>query len=104
MSSNQRFILARKWRYRRSEVDIIAEDNSSIVFVEVKTVHDIRALDDPEMKVNTHKENMLVDAADEWLDQYPTEKELRFDIIAVNISPTNSITIRHFPDAFYPID
>jgi putative endonuclease len=97
-------LLARNWRYKRAEVDIIAENSASIVFIEVKTLHDISAIDHPELRVDEHKENMLADAAEEWLDQYPTEKELRFDIVAVNISPAKGITIRHFPDAFYPID
>jgi putative endonuclease len=95
-------ILARNWRHKRCEVDIIAEDNISIVIAEVKTLKQ-GSQDIPENRVDAHKEKMLSDAAEAWLEAHPTEKELRFDIIAVSLDANNQPTIRHFRDAFYPL-
>jgi putative endonuclease len=95
-------VLARNWRHKRCEVDIIAEDSTAVVIVEVKTLKP-GIQDAPEARVDAHKEKMLSDAAEAWLEAHPTEKELRFDIIAVALDAQGQPTIRHFRDAFYPL-
>lgn len=95
-------ILALNWRHGRCEVDIIAEDTTAIVFTEVKTLRSTSP-DHPEQRVDTHKEKMLADAAEAWLEAHDTDKELRFDIIAVTLPAKGSAVIRHFKDAFYPL-
>lgn len=89
-------ILHTNWRYKRSEIDIIAQLEKIIVFVEVKTRNNIQ-FGMPEDFVNRHKIKKMQEAADAYIEQLDWKGELRFDIIAIE---KNNI-IKHFEDAFY---
>lgn len=94
-------ILHRNWRYRHCEVDIIARDGNVLVFVEVKTrsspIHGL-----PEAFVDNRQKRCLMDAADEFLVRFSEPKELRFDIIAINLClDSDDYELEHFEDAFY---
>ena len=94
-------ILETNWRYRRSEVDIIARDGEVLVFVEVKTRSD-NYFGNPETFVTAHKIKMLYDAASAYAMEVDHPWEVRFDIISVMIPKDAPPTIEHFVDAFYP--
>jgi putative endonuclease len=89
-------ILHSNWRYKRSEIDIIAKDKNNIVFIEVKA-RNSNLFGNPEDFVNDNKIKKMREAADAYIEQYDWHGELRFDIIA--IEKDNKIT--HFKDAFY---
>jgi len=89
-------ILFINWRYKRSEIDIIAQDGKVIVFVEVKTRTNL-SFGRPESFVDANKIKKMQQAADAYIEQFDWYGELRFDIIAVE--KNNKIT--HFEDAFY---
>lgn len=87
--------MAANWRTGRLEVDIIARKGSTTVFVEVK----LRTGDDygnPEDFVDDEKQERLMEAAEEWMENNETEG-IRFDIIAVD---GTSKEIYHIEDAF----
>jgi putative endonuclease len=92
-------ILGRNWRTKNgsAEVDIIAADGDTIVFVEVKT----RATDEfgaPEHAVDEAKRRHMMRAAVEYL--HLTEKDLdraRFDIVSVLFGDGESVV--HYRDA-----
>lgn len=90
----------RNWRSGRTEIDIIAENSSFIVFAEVKTrfagyqVH-------PAEAVNVPKQRTIIFAASNYIDTYNITKEARFDIISVIIRE-NSHEIDHIEGAYYP--
>ena len=89
------------WRMSHLEVDIIAEDNGELVFIEVKT----RSSDkygEPEEAVNDQKEKDLLRLASVYLENLQLEVPARFDIISIIISIGKS-SITHFEDAFSPI-
>src|SRR5580692_10991605 len=92
-------IIDRKFRCPAGEIDIIARDGKTLVFVEVKT----RETDEPtpEEQVNTPKRHRITKAAKIFLGRYGTPKpQARFDVVAV-IWPTGSNPqIRHTPHAF----
>ncbi|MBC5775801.1 YraN family protein [Pontibacter sp. KCTC 32443] len=91
-------ILEKNYRYKRAEIDIIARKDALLVFVEVKT----RASDTfgfPEAAVNSRKEKLVVDAAEEFILANGWEQEIRFDIISVTL--TTPPAILHFEDAFH---
>jgi len=93
-------ILERNWRYGKDEIDIIAETEQFIVFVEVKT-RSTNYFGEPEESVTDQKQRFLIRAADEFVIQKEIDKEVRFDIISI-VLESNKQTIRHIEDAFYP--
>ncbi len=89
-------ILFANWRYKHSEIDIIAQDGKIVVFVEVKTRNNT-TYGNPEDYVDKHKMKKMHEAADAYIEKFNWQGELRFDIIS--IEKNNVIT--HFEDAFY---
>ncbi|HNR40936.1 MAG TPA: YraN family protein [Bacteroidales bacterium] len=90
----------RNWKSGKTELDIVAENNDFIVFVEVKTrTSDIflKAAD----AVTPQKQKTIIFAADNYIRKYGIEKESRFDIITVTNSGDRS-EIEHIENAFYP--
>ena len=90
----------RNWTSGRTEIDIIAEDNDYIVFVEVKT----RSADfqvHPRDAVNVPKQRTIIFAASNYIDRYHINKEARFDIITV-IFNGREREIDHIENAYYP--
>ncbi len=94
-------ILATNWRYRRSEIDIIAKDQKTLVFIEVKT----RSSDyfgKPEVAVTERKKQLLIDAGTAYMQEIMHTWEIRFDIIAIVLRSENDVEITHYIDAFFP--
>ncbi len=89
----------RNYRFAKAEIDIVAENAEWIVMVEVKArTNDSHGR--PEEFVTRTKQKHLIRAANQYVEEYPTEKEVRFDIISILLEPTFSLT--HLPEAFYP--
>jgi putative endonuclease len=94
-------ILQRNWRYRRAEIDLIAEKDGILVFVEVKTRRSVD-FGMPESFVTARKARFMAEAASAFMEEYGHEGELRFDIIAVLMLPEVPVQVSHFIDAFFP--
>ena len=94
-------ILETNWVCGHKEVDIIAKDGDTIVFVEVKTRHS-KCLIDPEITVDSYKQRHLIWAANSYVNRYQYDNDVRFDIIAIIVNPNNEKKIEHIEDAFYP--
>ena len=91
-------IVEQNWRYRKYEVDIIATDNGSLVFIEVKT----RASGkwgNPEEAVDETRIRRIVDAADYYVKECDIDMPVRFDVISV-IGNNGTFEITHYDDAF----
>jgi putative endonuclease len=93
-------ILARNYRCRAGEMDLIARDGKTTVFVEVKARSD-SGLGDPEENVGPGKQRRLTQIARCWLGQGKHGGPCRFDIVAIEFD-TDPPTIRHLIDAFEP--
>lgn len=92
-------IIVRNFRCELGEVDIIARDGTTLVFVEVKT----RAYDDPtpEDQVNVEKRHQLTKAARFYLSRFgQTQPPARFDVVAIVWPTGRDPQIRHTPNAF----
>jgi putative endonuclease len=92
-------ILDRNFRCPAGEIDIIARDGKTLVFVEVKT----READEPrpEEQVNTPKQHRITMAAKIFLGRYGSPKPpARFDVVAVVWPTGHTPQIRHTPHAF----
>lgn len=94
-------IRERNWRPGAShkEIDIIAQKDTTMVFVEVKARHS--ADYDPADAVDSRKIRFICQAADAYLRRLPHDFDYRFDIIAITGSPGEH-TLSHLPDAFMP--
>ncbi len=86
-------IVARNWRWRGGEVDIIAKDGEALVFVEVKARESPQFLA-PEEAVDSPKRQRLWRSAQAYLRGKPWVP-VRFDVVAV--TPQG---IRHIRGAF----
>ena len=87
----------RNFRSGRMEIDLIAETDDWLVFVEVKSRSDVK-FGYPEEGLSTQQEDRIRTAAEHYLDQIEKPKRIRFDIIAIVWQP--NIQIKHFEDAF----
>lgn len=94
-------ILETNWKCGHKEVDIIAKDDETIVFVEVKTRRS-SCLVDPEVTVDTYKQRHLIWAANCYVNRYQYDWDVRFDIIAIVVDRNNEKKIEHIENAFYP--
>ena len=91
-------ILDCNWRYKKFEVDIIAQKNENIVFVEVK-LRKNESYGAPEVFVDKKKQRYLIAAAHQYMLQNSLTLEARFDIIAINQQTKELI---HLEGAFFP--
>lgn len=92
-------LINKNWRYGQWEIDLIAAKASLLVFVEVKT-RSQNKFGYPEEAVSERKKAWLQAAAEAYLEEFPFEGELRFDIIAITASKKEGINIHHIEDAF----
>ncbi len=77
-------VVARNFRASGAEIDLVAIDGETLVFVEVKTRRS-RAGGAPEEAVDARKQLRMRRAAEAFSVQYRIgERELRFDIVAVD--------------------
>ena len=93
-------ILHRNWRFMKDELDIVAETDIYLVFVEVKTRSNI-IWGEPDEAVTIKKQKYLIRAANAYIIENNCTKEARFDIISV-LLPPHSLQINHIENAFYP--
>lgn len=86
------------WRMSHLEVDIIAENNDELVFIEVKT-RSSEEYGRPEEAVDFEKERDLMKLANVYMENLQQEVPSRFDIISIILNDQES-NITHFEDAF----
>jgi putative endonuclease len=96
-------ILARNLRNRLGELDIVARDGGTLVFVEVKSRSEGSPLP-PELSVTTSKQRKLRRLAEAYLSTHSQIAEqadgCRFDVVAVSIPRRGRPEVRHLRDAF----
>jgi putative endonuclease len=95
-------IQQRNYRCRRGEIDIIAWDGSTLVFVEVKTKGQT-AFGAPQAMVDARKQKTITRVAMTYVQQHQLyNTALRFDVVAITLSPTGTPDVTHVPAAFSP--
>ncbi len=92
-------ILETNWRFNHLEADIIAKQAKTLVVAEVKTRRS-NYFGEPETFVTKQKQKNLIKAANEYVERYKLDVEVRFDIISI-ILGNNQMKINHIEDAFY---
>ena len=96
-------IVAKNFLSAHGEIDLIAKNNDTLVFVEVKARKDCQAHFDnyglPREAVTKKKQEHIIYTARIYLDKHPCELEIRFDIIEVYLGDKNKVN--HIENAFY---
>lgn len=79
-------IIGRNYRKRGGEIDIIAKDGETLVFVEVKNLPNGNA-ETLSHVLNARKQSRIIYMAKQFLLEYPEYENayIRFDVIALNI-------------------
>ena len=97
-------VIEHNWRLGHLEVDLIAENKTEIVFVEVKARTCILNGKYPEENVDRQKEQRIITAANAYIKYRKIDKNIRFDVIGIMVNPTTrEITYRnHIENAFIP--
>ncbi len=94
-------VLARRYRTRAGEIDIIASDAGTVVFVEVKTRLDV-SFGDPVEAVTPDKQRRVVAMATDYAARHELdETPCRFDVVTVDalVDPPRIVV---YKDAFRP--
>ncbi len=93
-------IEALNYRHRRLELDIVAKDGDTLVFVEVKTRSD-DFLFDPEKAMTEKKETLMRNAAVAYMRETDYDWAIRFDVIAIVVRGKDRFEVRHGEDVFF---
>lgn len=91
-------IVARNYRYKHAEIDLIVKKETLLIFVEVKT-RGSSAFGEPETFVTPKKVAKVLEGAEQFMIEYDWHGNIRFDIISVKTGDTP--VVDHFEDAFY---
>jgi len=100
LEKNGYIILARNWRHKHYEVDIIAAKNKLLHFVEVKTRNGLQ-FGYPEECIGKEKMQFLKNAAAAYQYQHPNWKYIQFDVIAITLEGNKIIEIFLFEDVYF---
>lgn len=92
-------IIARNYRYRRSEIDLIVKKDNWLIFVEVK----LRSSDQygyPEDFVDYKKAKNIIDGAEQYTFDNNWQGNVRYDIVSIRLLKDKTEIIQ-IEDAFY---
>ncbi|GAB4372567.1 MAG: YraN family protein [Spirochaetales bacterium] len=91
-------VLEQNYRRRRGEIDLIAKDGETLVFLEVKTWHTY-GTDQIFYSIDRRKQQRIISIARMYLREHPEYEgtPVRFDVIFVE---GESGRIEHYPYAF----
>ena len=93
-------VVARRFRCRMGEIDLVAWEGAVLVFVEVKRRASV-SHGTPAESVDARKRARLARAAAVWLGRYDQEPPpCRFDVVEVRDGPGGGLLSHHVRDAF----
>ena len=100
LCKNKYKIIERGFRFLRGEIDLIAWDGATLVFIEVKT-RQSSSLGSPEESVNSAKRSQIRRVARGFLlKQRWEDVECRFDVLTLIVDELRRWSIHHIKDAF----
>jgi putative endonuclease len=89
-------IVARNYRFRHCEIDLIVRRDNWTIFVEVKTRSSL-SYGQPEEFVTAQQARRIFEAAEEFIFSTNWHGHIRFDIVSVKLGVTPEVI--HFEDA-----
>jgi len=101
LQNNGHRIIARNFRFGKSELDIISRQGNTLVISEVKSYFS-RPLGAAEFRVDKKKQRQIINGTYGFLSRNPQYENMsvRFDILIVNFS-VYPADIRHYKGAFW---
>ena len=94
-------VLARNWRCRGGELDLVLTDGDRLVVCEVKT-RSGTGYGLPAEAVTAPKAARIRRLAQAWLAEHRVGRwlEIRFDVVAVLVPPQGPVVLEHYEGAF----
>lgn len=95
-------IVERNWRTGRGEIDLVAQQGPTLVFVEVKTRRG-QNYGTPEESITPRKQEKLLELVQTYLaDHNLGEQEWRIDVVAIELDKQGKlIRCEHIPEALF---
>lgn len=88
------------WRSGHKEIDLVAQERDTLVFVEVKS-RTSEAYGNAYDAVDDRKMRLLIAAAESYINKFKIDLKFRFDIVTV-VGVCEPYRIEHIIDAFTP--
>ncbi|HNX04855.1 MAG TPA: YraN family protein [Opitutales bacterium] len=91
-------IVARNWRHKggRGEIDIVAKDGESLVFIEVRS-RSMTALVGGYHSITRHKKAVLRDTCNAYMNLMRKKPPFhRFDVVEISYRSSSDFELRHF--------
>lgn len=93
-------IIERNYKYGKGEIDIIAQDKNTLVFIEVKSRKNLE-YGAPEYGITRSKIKQIQKIAGAYLyDKNISNVDIRFDVVTVLKEGNNNPVINHIVNAF----
>ena len=100
LKKNKFRLVCRGFRFQRGEIDIIAYDRDTLIFIEVKTRRGAE-FGPPEESVTPCKQRQIRRLAEAYLMLNNLgDVPCRFDILALSPEGKRGYRVHHIPDAF----
>jgi putative endonuclease len=93
-------IIERNYRFKKNEIDIIAQKDNQLIVIEVKT-RQTAEIGEPWQAVIRNKQKQIIQVANQYIQTNNIELETRFDIISI-VHNTYRTELTHLEGAFYP--
>ncbi|MBF4568892.1 YraN family protein [Plantibacter sp. VKM Ac-2880] len=88
-------ILDRNWRCPQGELDVVADDGGTLVFVEVKTRSGV-GFGDPTEAVTARKLARIGRLAGAWCaEHHPRSRRMRVDVVGIVLPPEGGVRLEH---------
>jgi putative endonuclease len=91
-------ILDKNYVFGKGEIDIIAEKDNWLVFIEVRARTEV-VYGFPEQTISKAKARLIMKTAESYIYQKDWRGKIRFDIIAIIVG--QNFEIRQFEDVFF---
>jgi putative endonuclease len=75
-------VVARNWRCEYGEVDVVANDDATLVFVEVRTRRG-NSMGSPEESITPAKQARLASLSEAYVDESGWQGDWRIDVVAI---------------------
>ncbi len=92
-------VIKKNYRCSYGEIDLIAPDGDTLVFIEVKT-RTSTSFGEPAAAVNFRKQQQISKTAHYFLTELGKDKDARFDVISILQEKGKEMRIDHITNAF----